>query len=99
MAKFTGAGDFRRPVALILLLSAVALQQVGFGIILIVAFSIGLAAVLTGIGLALVYAGRLFEKIPVRRGRFLTRLLPMASALFISVAGLIIMWQALVETL
>jgi nickel/cobalt exporter len=44
------------PSALIILLSAVALHQIGFGLALIVAFSVGLAAVLTAIGVAMVYA-------------------------------------------
>src|SRR5439155_23818507 len=44
------------PAALVVLLSAVALRRVGFGLLLIVAFSVGLAAVLGGIGLLMVYA-------------------------------------------
>lgn len=85
------------PSALILLLSAIAWQQVGFGLVLIVAFSAGLASVLTGIGLMLVYAGRLFARLPLGHGR-VTRLLPVASALFITVAGLGITIKALLET-
>ncbi|MBK8902888.1 MAG: sulfite exporter TauE/SafE family protein [Anaerolineaceae bacterium] len=85
------------PSALILLLSAVALQKVGFGLVLIVAFSIGLASVLTGIGLAMVYAGQLFARLPARQSGLL-RLLPAASALFITIAGIGITVQALLET-
>ncbi len=85
------------PSALILLLSAVALQKVGFGLILIVVFSIGLASVLTGIGLAMVYAGQLFARLPARQSGLL-RLLPAASALFITIAGIGITVQALLET-
>jgi len=44
------------PAALVVLLSAVALQRIAFGLLLIVAFSIGLAAVLVGTGLLLVSA-------------------------------------------
>jgi ABC-type nickel/cobalt efflux system permease component RcnA len=86
------------PSALILLLSAIALQQVGFGIVLIVAFSLGLAAVLTGIGLVLVYAGRLFGRLPGGYGRVATYL-PIASALFITLIGIGITVRALAETL
>ena len=50
------------PSALVVLLSAVALHRVGYGLLLVVAFSIGLAATLTGIGLAFVYAGRWFSQ-------------------------------------
>lgn len=44
------------PGALVVLLSAVALQRIAFGLLLIVAFSVGLAAVLVGVGLLLVLA-------------------------------------------
>ena len=85
------------PSALILMLSAIALRQVGVGLVLILAFSIGLAGVLTGIGLIMVYAGRFLERLPVRHSAVTTRLLPMASATFITVAGLAITYRALVE--
>ena len=85
------------PSALILMLSAIALRQVGLGITLIVAFSIGLAGVLTAIGLVMVYAGRLLERLPIRHTAMTTRLLPMTSAAFITVAGLFITVRALGE--
>jgi ABC-type nickel/cobalt efflux system permease component RcnA len=49
------------PTALVVMLGAIALDRVEYGLVLITAFSLGLAAVLTGIGIALVYAGRLLE--------------------------------------
>jgi ABC-type nickel/cobalt efflux system permease component RcnA len=79
------------------MLSAIALHQVGLGITLIVAFSIGLAGVLTGIGLVMVYAGKLLERLPVRHSVVTTRLLPAASAAFITLAGLLITLRALSE--
>ena len=85
------------PSALILMLSAIALRQVGVGLVLILAFSVGLAGVLTGIGLIMVYAGRFLERLPVRHSAVTTRLLPMASATFITVAGLAITIRALIE--
>jgi ABC-type nickel/cobalt efflux system permease component RcnA len=85
------------PSALILLLSAVALQKVGFGLVLIVAFSVGLASVLTGIGLAMVYASKLFSRLPSHQAGLL-RLLPAASALFITIAGIGITVKALLDT-
>ena len=75
------------------LLSAIALHRVAFGMLLIVAFSLGLASVLTGIGLALVYARRLFDNFP-SDGRLL-RALPVASAAFVTLAGLAIVVGAL----
>lgn len=84
------------PSALVVLLSAIAFGRVGFGLLLIVAFSLGLASVLTAIGLLLVHARRLFERIPVR-GR-LTATLPVASALVVTLIGAGITLQALVHT-
>jgi ABC-type nickel/cobalt efflux system permease component RcnA len=85
------------PSALILMLSAIALRQVGLGLTLIVAFSIGLAGVLTGIGLIMVYAGRFLERLPIRHSAVTTRLLPMVSATFITLAGLLITLRGLSE--
>ncbi|MGH2541203.1 MAG: nickel/cobalt transporter, partial [Ardenticatenaceae bacterium] len=84
------------PSALIVLLSAVALQRVGFGLLLITAFSIGLASVLTGIGILLVHARKLFNRIPASGPAL--RLLPVASACLITVLGMGITLQALVQT-
>ena len=83
------------PSALVVLLSAIALHRVAFGMLLIVVFSIGLAGVLTGIGLLLVYARRLFERFPTN-GRLL-QALPVASAAFVTLAGLAITTGALVQ--
>jgi ABC-type nickel/cobalt efflux system permease component RcnA len=83
------------PSALVVLLSAIALHRVAFGMLLIVAFSVGLAGVLTGIGLLLVYARRLFERFPTD-GRLL-QVLPVASAAFVTLAGLAITAGALVQ--
>ncbi|MEO7912302.1 MAG: sulfite exporter TauE/SafE family protein [Roseiflexaceae bacterium] len=83
------------PSALVVLLSAIALHRVTFGMLLIVAFSIGLAGVLTGIGLLLVYARRLFERFPTD-GRLL-QALPIASAAFVTLAGVAIAAGALVQ--
>ena len=76
------------PSALVLMLGAISLNRIGFGLLLIVAFSIGLAGVLTLFGIALVHAGKWFERIP--EGGRLIRFVPAASALFITAAGLVI---------
>ncbi len=83
------------PSALVVMLGAIALGRTGFGLVLILAFSTGLAAVLTGIGLALVYARGLFDRLPLD-GR-LARYMPVASAAVISLAGLAIVAEALVR--
>jgi ABC-type nickel/cobalt efflux system permease component RcnA len=74
------------PSALVVLLAAISLHRVAFGMILIVAFSAGLALSITGIGLAAVLAKRAFRRLSFE-GR-ITVLLPAASALVIVVAGL-----------
>ena len=81
------------PSALVLLLSAISLGRLGFGMVLVVAFSLGLALVLTGIGLLLVYARRLFERFSFEAR--MPRFLPVASALAVSLAGIAIVLQAL----
>ncbi len=44
------------PSAMVLLLAAVALNKTGFGMVLVVAFSVGLAITLTAVGLLFLYA-------------------------------------------
>ncbi|PYM67750.1 MAG: hypothetical protein DMD79_00370 [Candidatus Rokuibacteriota bacterium] len=82
------------PAALVVLLSAVALRRVGFGLLLIVAFSVGLAAVLVGIGLLMVYARRFMARFQ-GDGRLVARWLPLTSAAVIALAGAVIAVQAL----
>jgi ABC-type nickel/cobalt efflux system permease component RcnA len=83
------------PSALVLMLGAISLQRVGFGLALIVMFSLGLASVLTAIGVVLVYAGKFFQRIPESGPLF--RFVPVASALFITVIGVGITVQALMN--
>ena len=82
------------PAALVVLLSAVALRRVGFGLLLIVAFSLGLAAVLVGIGLLMVYARRFMARFH-GEGPLVSRWLPLTSAVVITVSGVVIAVQAL----
>ena len=74
------------PSALVVLLAAISLHRVAFGLLLILAFSAGLALTITSIGLAAVLARTAFRRVSFE-GR-LVRLLPAASALFILAAGL-----------
>jgi nickel/cobalt exporter len=75
------------PSALVVLLAAISLHRVGFGLILIVAFSAGLALAITGIGLIAILARRAFSRLSFE-GR-IVRLLPAGSALVILVVGLV----------
>jgi len=79
--------------ALVVLLAAISLHRVAFGMLLIVAFSAGLALSITGIGLVAVYAKQVFKRASFE-GR-LVRLLPAASALVILAAGLAMTARAL----
>jgi nickel/cobalt transporter (NicO) family protein len=87
------AGLIPCPSALVVLLGAIAQGEIALGMVLIVAFSAGLAATLTGLGLAVVHAGRAFGRLPVP-GR-ITAALPTASALLIVGVGLVMTVQAL----
>jgi nickel/cobalt transporter (NicO) family protein len=87
------AGLLPCPSALVVLLSAIALHRIGFGFALILAFSLGLAATITGIGLVAVFARRTFG-----RARFdgrLIRALPALSAVVILLVGLGITFKAI----
>ncbi|MEO6392185.1 MAG: hypothetical protein ABIP75_10060 [Pyrinomonadaceae bacterium] len=81
------------PSALVLMLSAITLQRVGYGMLLVVAFSVGLAATLTGVGLIFIYGKRLLGG-SFASGR-LVRVLPVASAAVIAALGAAICYQAL----
>jgi nickel/cobalt exporter len=67
------------PAALVVLLSAFSLHRIGFGLFLITAFSVGLAAVLVTVGLLMVYTKR-FVSTYVRTGGSLVRYLPLLSS-------------------
>jgi nickel/cobalt exporter len=87
------AGILPCPSALVVLLSAIALHRVGFGLALIVAFSAGLAATITAVGLLAVLARRAFTRISLD-GPFV-RALPAVSALVILAVGVGITVKAL----
>jgi nickel/cobalt transporter (NicO) family protein len=84
------------PAALVVLLSALSLQRVGFGLLLIVAFSIGLAAVLIAIGILMVYAHHLMQRVH-GDGVLITRWLPLASAAAMTGFGMAVTVQALIS--
>jgi nickel/cobalt exporter len=81
------------PSALVVLLAAISLHRVAFGLVLILAFSAGLALSITGIGLVAVFAKKAFARASFD-GR-LIRALPAVSALVILVAGVAMTARAL----
>jgi len=87
------AGLLPCPSALVVLLSALALHRIGFGFALIVAFSLGLAATITGIGLVAVLARRIFSRVSLEGP--VIRLLPALSAVVIVLVGLALTVRAI----
>jgi ABC-type nickel/cobalt efflux system permease component RcnA len=74
------------PSAMVILLAAVALNKPLFGIVLVIAFSVGLAITLTGVGLAFLYARNRFRR--PRAGSRWPVLLPVASAATMTLIGI-----------
>jgi nickel/cobalt transporter (NicO) family protein len=77
------------PSALVVLLSAIALGRVGLGLILLVAFSLGLAGVLMGIGLVVLFAKHLLPDSKKTSAHPAFRLIPVFSAAIIVCVGII----------
>jgi nickel/cobalt transporter (NicO) family protein len=85
------------PTALVVLLAAISLHRVGYGLVLILAFSVGLAAAMTSIGLLAVTAKRAFTRLDFEAGA--VRLLPALSAFVIVSLGLAMTLRALPQIL
>ncbi|MCP4623828.1 MAG: ABC transporter permease, partial [bacterium] len=81
------------PAALVLLLAAVSLQRTGLGLALVIAFSLGLAGVLTAVGLLFVKGGQLINRVP--RATAMARFLPVLSSLAIAVIGAVVTAQSM----
>jgi ABC-type nickel/cobalt efflux system permease component RcnA len=93
LAMGASAGLIPCPSALVVLLGAIAQHQVALGLLLIVAFSAGLAATLTVLGVAVVHAGRITSRI--RPSSRIVTALPAASAIVIVAAGLLLTARAI----
>jgi len=94
------------PSALIVLLAAVSLNRIGLGVLLIVAFSVGLAAVLTLVSLTLLCARRFLEWFGGRKGasqaglglfkgEALLRVAPLGGSLGLVAVGVLLTVRAL----
>jgi nickel/cobalt exporter len=95
------------PDALAILLLAIGINQAGFGMLAIVAFSLGLAGVLVAFGLAIALAGPFWtrtRRAASERGGFGARLndafgrlaavSPLVSAVVVLLLGLAMIWRA-----
>jgi ABC-type nickel/cobalt efflux system permease component RcnA len=86
------------PSALLALLGAVAIGRAGFGLLVVIAFSLGLAATLTGVGLLFLHAGRYLERrAACRPAPGLLRFAPAAAALVVTFSGVMLVARAVVE--
>jgi ABC-type nickel/cobalt efflux system permease component RcnA len=90
------------PSALVVLLSAIAFHRLAFGMILIVAFSLGLASTLTAVGMLVVYGSRFLARVQGSRSSGAipallraVRALPVFSALVVASLGTVIAFGAL----
>lgn len=82
------------PAALIVLMAAISIGRLALGLLLIVSFSIGLAAVLVGVGIAVVRASGEVRKRMGEQGALLL-LLPVISSILITVLGLLLLFNTL----
>jgi len=82
------------PSALVLMLSAISLGRVGYGLILTIAFSVGLAATLTAVGLVFLYLGKAVGGSHLAENRIF-KALPVASAFIIACVGAVICYNSI----
>jgi len=81
------------PSALVVLLGAIALGRVRFGVVLVVAYGLGMAATLTAAGVLLVRARRALDRrVAPERERLMrvTQALPVATSSVIVVVGVVL---------
>jgi ABC-type nickel/cobalt efflux system permease component RcnA len=83
------------PSALVLMLAAISKGRIGYGIVLTLAFSFGLAATLTAVGLVFLYAGKFFDSPALSQNRII-KTLPVFSAFVIACVGAVICYNSLV---
>ncbi|MEP7364667.1 MAG: high frequency lysogenization protein HflD [Acidobacteriota bacterium] len=81
------------PEALVVLMLSVSLGRLGFGLLLLTFFSLGLATILIAIGSAMVLAGGRFTA--MQPSGVWTQRLPIASAAIVTVLGLYMTLEAL----
>jgi len=98
LALGVSGGAVPCPSALVVLIGAISQHRLGLGMGLILAFSVGLAATLTAVGLAVLYGGRLMQRLrPERRllGGRVAGALPALSSTLIILAGTLITLRAI----
>jgi ABC-type nickel/cobalt efflux system permease component RcnA len=86
-ALAVAGGILPSPTALVVLLASVAVHRIAYGLALIAAFSLGLAAALVGVGVLALGARDLVAR---RLSGRVARLVPVLSALVIATLGLVL---------
>ncbi len=81
--------------AFVVLLIAVAVGRVALGVIIIMAFSLGMAAVLIAVGITMVKARPMFDRFG--GGRWIKVYMPLTSAVLVTLIGIIITYQSLAK--
>ena len=81
--------------ALLILIGSISIGRPLYGIVLTIAFGVGMAVVLVGVGLAFVYARRFVERVPAVAPLRLGQRLPLVTAVIVLLAGLLITSQGL----
>jgi nickel/cobalt exporter len=89
-------GIIPSPSALLILLATVAAGRAAFGVILVVAFGLGMALVLSGVGLAMIFAHGRLDRLPSSsRLGSLSQHAPLVAGIVVLVLGLWLTVQAL----
>jgi ABC-type nickel/cobalt efflux system permease component RcnA len=89
MALGASGGLVPCPAAMVLLLSAIAIGRIGLGLVLLIAFSLGLAGVLMAIGMLVIYAKNWLPDSARNAQHPLLRFAPVASAFVILCVGML----------
>ena len=84
------------PSALVLMLSAISVGRIGYGLVLTIVFSFGLAATLTAVGLAFLYVGKAFGGSRIAESRII-KALPVFSSFVIACLGAVICYTSFVK--
>ena len=83
------------PAALVVLLASLALGQAAYGLAMVLAFSLGLALTLVGLGIGVVRGARLLSGVPAFE-RYLPYA-PVASALAMATIGALLVGRGLAD--
>jgi ABC-type nickel/cobalt efflux system permease component RcnA len=94
MALAVAGGILPSPTALVVLLAAVALDRIAYGLALIGAFSLGLATALVAVGIVALKAR---DMVSNRLSGRAARLMPVASASAIAVVGLMLTVRGIIQ--